>query len=863
MDINYIGYRQDIFSKAVNSHKPVIYVFDNFKNMLQSGDYYEKPFLQKGSIFISFSDLKEKLFPVDRLILKEEKITVIFFELLTEVEKEKLKINNYFDAIDPAAEFFNFFAELNEYNIDKIEDLQGWQQEKYLIFMRIRERYEKRMDNLNFTDRTLAFDFANFNPVYLKNYEGVTLINIINFTPKEKELLTKIEDTGVKLKLYLQVLNRDFDEEKLCLKSVSMPELRENNIEIYYTEEDFLQLANVIADLERYERCDLLDADFNNNKYFHLLGSNRILVDRETNFTVTSIFSFLNNLYNIFVNTDFAGNSIKLEINDLLAACFRQEFRDYYEWEIDYQRKLQELAADDYVYIDAGIIDREGLTGIKKLLTDIREISKIDSLQEFCSFLERLNFRKLNDIDLARNISRFFDAMLELSSIEVMNIVSNWDKYFNNRPQGYFRMIINYLKYKEVKPLRNNKDMKYKLEDLLSASHNKRENLIIINAARGVIPTETRKNFLLTENLRADLGLQTSIERRLREKYYFFRHIFSSNNVIIYSLKNLEDNITSSPFVEELRLNYKLPVKSAVIRPEHYPKLIIDTFPVDREPFTAELSEAVREQDSLLIDKDDFHERGFSLTYYKYQILKDCYYRFFLESVSELEEEKVRINKKLDLKFIGIFVHEIFADIIETAGPGLTIEKDTINEIVRKKFYSYELKINNYFKKYYSDIFLSKIEKSIYYFMNEINKRINSDIEDLLIEWLPVEKDRWFFYEDEYTQFYLNGRVDLVITTAESDYLIDFKTGGGDTEQLDFYSLLLNPGFKLDQQLNKYIYSVMDEKIVIGKPGSEVDFSGKIQEKLEEFSTSGEYRTVYKSRCNSCPMFDICRVVSK
>lgn len=106
MNFTYLDYHEDLFSKIISNDLPRIYVFDNTNNMLKAREYYKKPLLQRGSIFITISDLKEKLFPTDRLILKEEKLAVIFYELLTEREKKELQISDYFDAIEFASEFF-------------------------------------------------------------------------------------------------------------------------------------------------------------------------------------------------------------------------------------------------------------------------------------------------------------------------------------------------------------------------------------------------------------------------------------------------------------------------------------------------------------------------------------------------------------------------------------------------------------------------------------------------------------------------------------------------------------------------------------------------------------------------------------
>ncbi|MFW5992358.1 MAG: PD-(D/E)XK nuclease family protein, partial [Halanaerobiaceae bacterium] len=111
---------------------------------------------------------------------------------------------------------------------------------------------------------------------------------------------------------------------------------------------------------------------------------------------------------------------------------------------------------------------------------------------------------------------------------------------------------------------------------------------------------------------------------------------------------------------------------------------------------------------------------------------------------------------------------------------------------------------------------------------------------------------------------YLNGRIDLLIDTEETKYIIDFKTGRGDKEQLDFYSLLIHNNEETDyEMIDKFIYDVMDKKFLPGRAGNEADFAWKIKNALQEFFTGEKYTAEYSSRCERCKMFDICRVVIK
>lgn len=862
MKVNYLNYKQDLFQEAIDNKEPVVYVFDNHHNRLRAREYYKRPFLKQESIFLTVAELKEKLFPADRLVLKEEKLAVIFYELLTEEEKRKLKIDSYFDAIELAAEFFNFYAELNEYNIGRLEGLRDWQQQKYNILQGIRERYLARMEELNYTDRTLAFNFNNLSLDYLNGYRKVVFVNIVNFTPKEKELLERLELAGMKVELYLQLAPQDFDEGNLSLKSVSLPADPGTAIRLYHTGDDLLQLINLI--IRCGQDCTILDADYDNSNYHRLLSPDKIIIDKEISFSETKIFRFLNNLYRLYVNTGQRGHYLILPVNDLLEACYLREFRDYYSLTGYNLRALQELARSGYVYFSPELTrDHRGpaLAGFGTIMEDIKKINGMRTLKEFCSFLEGVNLRKLNDYWLVDNVSQYFDALLELSSIEEMGIVSSWNRYFDDTARGLFRMILNYLRYKKVKPVKNGEGEGVRLDNLLTACHDKRERVIILNASRGVIPSEREGGFLLTEKQRLALGLRTYSDRRLEEKYYFFRHLFSSKEGIVFSLKNLEGNVTSSSFVDELKIEYGLEISEMEVRAVHYPAVISRIFsPEHLSTAYRPAPDSIR-ADNLVIEREDFPEGVFTLGYYKYNTLKDCYYRFYLEHIAGLEEERLLIKKELDPVVIGNFVHEIFTELINRTGVSLQVDRSLVEEVVEERFNSYDLRIDDYYKRYYRDVLLKKIKESVLYFFGLMRKRVKEGIKSIRVEWQPENGPDSVFFRHRMVDLYLNGRIDLIIDTGERKYIVDFKTGGSSTDQLDFYSLLLNPDLVKDYRIEKGIYSVMEERYIPGRPGTEFDFAAELSDNIEGLFSSGEYGAEYRSRCKRCIFLDICRVV--
>ncbi|MFW6282180.1 MAG: PD-(D/E)XK nuclease family protein, partial [bacterium] len=715
----------------------------------------------------------------------------------------------------------------------------------------------------NYTNSTLLFDFDYFNDYYLKNFDKIIFVNIIGFSPREKDLISLMEEYNYEVELYIQLQENDYDKYNKKINSFSLPANLSTEIKLYHTEDKLLQIINLISNTKKEKAIAdicILDADFDKSNYERILCSDKISVDKDSSFTETSIYKYLETLYSLLMSADFTKVDIKVEIKTLLEACYQKQFRRYYNLSKTDLNILQKLAADDYVYLSTGLLEMmaDKLTGFRALFDTLKRINSIKDLYEFIGFLQTVDLRSLKDDKYSNDISQYFDSLLEIHSIEEMGIVSSWNKYFSNKSQGLFRLILNYLRFKRVVRIKNDNTDSFKIKDLFSSAQIKHDNLFIINASRGVIPSEGLDGFLLTDKQRYEMGLKTSEDIRIEEKYYFFRHIMNSKKAIVFSLENLEENITSSSFVDELMIEYNIDVNKLDIQAEDYPLIVNNIFNNNRNSYSDYLSNNTIQDDKLIPINEDFGD-GFSLTYYKYDTLKKCYYKFYLEHIAKLEEEKVDIMKELGPRVLGIMVHDIFAEIIDRVGINSMVDEKMVEKIAIKKFKSYHLLINDYYNKYYTDILLPRIQHSVIYFIKSIRRRIDGEIREVLTEVKPDTGK--YIYKNQMSKTFLNGRIDLLIRTDLQSYLIDFKTGSGNIKQLDFYSLLIKSFPQEDIGIDKFIYAVLDEKFEIGRNGTESDFAEEIIDTLTEFFADHEYSYKYKSICERCNMTDICRVV--
>ena len=262
MNIKYFGLGSDlkeIVFEEFRKNEEILYVFENSSSFFE----IKREFLKSGkNLFYNFKllnlyDFYEKLFRTDKIVLKEEKQVILFYNSLTDKIKKELKINGYYDVIDIAYNFYGLFSELQEYKIDynKIR-LEKWQEKTFEILLEINDKIMKKSDEKGLTLPYMLRKSENISKDFIKKYKKICFINKVRFTPLEKEIFEVIEKNGVKVENILQIDKNDFDEEKMKIKDTfGLPDketFRKKynvNIEIHEFENKFAQLLGVIKRL--------------------------------------------------------------------------------------------------------------------------------------------------------------------------------------------------------------------------------------------------------------------------------------------------------------------------------------------------------------------------------------------------------------------------------------------------------------------------------------------------------------------------------------------------------------------------------------------------------------------------------------
>src|SRR6056297_1059414 len=261
LNFKYYSYNQNLFEEII-SKEPEVYIFANYNDLKEALKYYKPQPLSQQSQFFSLKEFKERLFSSNRILLKEEKLPLLLYSVLTKEEKSKLRLESYQDIYQFSTRFFAYFKLFQDYQLTQIEGLADWQQERVERLEKIKIRYQKRLKELGFVDQLLLQEEKNLNLQFLSEFKKISLFNIIDFTPYFKKLLQEIAQ-NFEVKLHLQLNKDDFNQKQLEIEELTLPE-KTNKIEIKKLNSKLKSLAAFLNEKEKYiEEVQLLDAGRN------------------------------------------------------------------------------------------------------------------------------------------------------------------------------------------------------------------------------------------------------------------------------------------------------------------------------------------------------------------------------------------------------------------------------------------------------------------------------------------------------------------------------------------------------------------------------------------------------------------------
>ena len=553
MKISYKGIGSDlknILFKEFEKNENTLFVFENSASFFEIKREFlqNEEMQQKLGIFQNFKmmnsyDFYENVFVTDKIVVKEEKQVVLFYNVLSEKLKKDMKVNNYYDIIDVAYNYYNLFAELQEYKIDleKIE-LEKWQVETFGTLVEIDNEMKKVVQRKGLILPYMLRNVENISDNFLKKFSKICFVNKVKITPFEKELIGEIENRGIAVENILQLLENDFNEEKLKIKDgFSLPareifESKNINVEIHEFSSKFGELLGLVKKLEQVEKDSkkaskknenarenyrIFEAEENSEEVksdYQLLKQKKISSNLEITMKDTKIYKILNLIYNLLDNLREIDRKDKEKLflfrtKDFYDAYKSNDLLNIFNLKESYQI-FQDLVSKDYKYISREELERinqedlkkleketqkakfkeiynQRMTAISKIIEFVKELEKIyeyTTLAEYSDYLEKIYLNNERKVKEDKNVKdKYFEALSEMLVLEDFSFDNLWDKFFSqNISANLLKLFLKYLDKKSIglnleDSAEEDLENRFAINSFENISETTKENIIILN----------------------------------------------------------------------------------------------------------------------------------------------------------------------------------------------------------------------------------------------------------------------------------------------------------------------------------------------------------------------------------------------
>ena len=849
MKISYKGIGSDlknILFKEFEKNENTLFVFEN------SASFFEikREFLQNEEIqqelgiFQNFKmmnsyDFYENVFVTDKIVVKEEKQVVLFYNALTEKLKRDMKVNNYYDIIDVAYNYYNLFAELQEYKIDleKIE-LEKWQVETFGTLVEIDNEMKKVVQQKGLILPYMLRNVENISDNFLNKFSKICFVNKVKITPFEKELIGEIENRGIAVENILQLSENDFNEEKLKIKDgFSLPareifESKNINVEIHEFSSKFGELLGLVKKLEQVEKDSkkaskknedarenyrIFEAKENSEEVksdYQLLKQKKISSNLEITMKDTKIYKILNLIYNLLDNLREIDRKDKEKLflfrtKDFYDAYKSNDLLNIFNLKESYQI-FQDLVSKDYKYISREELERinqedlkkleketqkakfkeiykQRMTAISKIIEFVKELEKIyeyTTLAEYSDYLEKIYLNNERKVKEDKNVKdKYFEALSEMLVLEDFSFDNLWDKFFSqNISANLLKLFLKYLDKKSIglnleDSAEEDLENRFAINSFENISETTKENIIILNL-QDSFPKIKMNNFLFSKIQRAKMGLPTSDDKKLIGMFKIYQNILSAKNVYLAYIKDLENNIDSASVIEELKLKYGIGVIKGEISEAEELYFVKKYFLKDRKEKWKKREIGDFIPSKLEKDLNKIKNEKLKLGYYSFQEMRDCEYGYYLKkSIGEQEVEE--IEDEINVKIFGTIIHSFYENVVMKNKADF--ENKTF-KIDRNQLAEILEKVLNSFDYKVPKEYLEFYKKVSF---EEILKSAEKYFEEL-IKKLETENDIEIYFEERiklssekelFENVSINGVTDLHIKTSNKNYLFDYKSG--------------------------------------------------------------------------------------
>ena len=919
MKISYKGIGSDlknILFKEFEKNEDTLFVFENSASFFEIKREFlqNEEIQQKLGIFQNFKmmnsyDFYENVFVTDKIVVKEEKQVVLFYNALTEKLKKDMKVNNYYDIIDVAYNYYNLFAELQEYKIDleKIE-LEKWQVETFRTLVEIDNEMKKVVQQKGLILPYMLRNVENISDNFLNKFSKICFVNKVKITPFEKELIGEIENRGIAVENIFQLSENDFNEEKLKIKdSFSLPEKNEflekfgTNIQIFEYENKFSQVLGIVKKLDEseneekienrvnYKIYDLQDNGEDGKKDYQLLRQEKISSNLELTMKKTKIYKILELICNILENVKIVekklednekfeniekkdeknfGHDLRIRMKDLYSGFKSDDFLRIFGLKKSYDF-FMEIVEQDYRYISKNeifrILENQNgkfsrnpkdieAAGIINFIDEIEKIFEYQTLGEYENYLEKI-FERSGELD--KNVrDKYFEALSEMVVLEDFSFDNLWKGFFNENgiSASLLKLFLKYLDKKAISLNLEETDeqdseniSRYSINSFSAISETRKENLIFLNI-QDTFPKININNYLFTKIQRAKMGLPVSDDEKQIEIFKFYQNILGAKNVYLSYVKNLDENIDSAGVVEEIKLKYAIEAQKNKIDENDELNFIKKYFleNVEKSWESREIGKFIPSK--LKKDLDRIKAEKVSLGYYSFEEMQNFEYGYYLKKmIGNTEVEK--IEDKVDNLMFGNIIHGLYEKIVMENKEVLEKGKFVINnEEIKKTLKSILNSFEYKIPKEYLEFYKKVSFEEILKSVEKILTKLMKTLEnEEEIEIYSEERIKLKSEKEIYENIFINGMIDLHIKLKNKEILYDYKSGILKNKKGEEKKEKVVNAFK---QLDYYSVMLSEKKVQeIERFVVDVwngDIIGDTREKEEEFLSEKNIREVVK-----------------
>jgi len=665
--------------------------------------------------------------------------------------------------------------------------------------------YQTAKNNIEYfsekTDNIFIFSlFNDLNPIEQNLIKNLLKLNksLCFFHADEYYINNEIQESGKFIRNYLKW--EEFSENSK-FNWIYNDFIKKKNINVFEVSGDITQtkiLPNILADLKNNT------SKFSNTAII-LLDENLILS------TINSINGFIKNLdVNIGIplnNLQFTNFIIKIFhlqkqlynnpnsyyhldiINVLNEICFTDK-------DLNLINKFTEYIKErNIIYISKEIVE--------ELLKDLSYFELLVSYKNVQNYLEHLIIF-CSKIKLRKNISNL--EYKNISNIEdvFINLKIQLENYNFSVNIDILDILLNKLISTKSVNLKINSEDGIKIMKLSNAQGLSFENIIILSVNEGKLPIGKIQNTFLTDSIRQEFNMKTSLENDSKEAYNFYNLIQNSKNIYLLfnSISGGFNTGEKSRFITQLELESPHEVKN----------FIVDSSSEPIEKNTIKFKKTKNVLDKLEIWKQKISPSH--INSYLYDPIN-----FYIENIlniknnNELEEELSSIN-------FGNLVHIVLENIY----------KDFIGE---KISYKKLIKIQKDVEKILEHVITKKLKHSLDYYnrginyihkeiaLRTVNAIIQRDLDDIKngnnIEIIALEKKISAEFhlnnekQSEKVNFY--GFIDRIDRFNENLRVIDYKTSkASDLSIKTENAFLFDSKYRQELQLSIYAYCLLNSK---------------------------------------------------